>query len=231
VNERFVRVTRAKAWRADSPAELRELVAKAQSIVPAGETMVQEHIPGGGESQYACCAFFKDGEAVLLLFARRRRQHPWEFGRASTFVEAVEASQELAEHSPNVLRQIDYYGLAEVGFKYDAREGRFKLLDLNARTWGYHTLGSAAGVDFSAGLYADQIGRQVERQRARPGVSWVRLVTDLPTGASDLFARRLAASYLRSLRAADTEAVWDSRDLRPWLAELALLPYLAVKRI
>ena len=56
-------------------------------------------------------------------------------------------------------------------------------------------------------------------------------MTDLPTGVSDLAARRVgAASYVRSLRAADTEAVWDRRDLRPWLAELALVPYLAVKR-
>jgi D-aspartate ligase len=231
VKERFVRVTRAKAWRADSPAELRELVARAQSIVPAGETMVQEHIPGGGESQYAYCAFFKDGEAVLSLFARRCRQHPWEFGRASTFVESVEAVPELEQHSLNFLRQIGYYGLAEVEYKYDARDGRFKLLDVNARTWGYHTLGSAAGVDFSAGLYEDQAGHEVEPRQARPGVSWVRLMTDLPTGVSDLFARRVAtASYLRSLRTADTEAVWDRRDLRPWLAELALVPYLAVKR-
>ena len=189
VKERFVRVTRAKAWRADSPAELRELVAKAQSIVPAGETMVQEHIPGGGESQYAYCAFFKDGEAVHVAVRAPAPAAPWEFGRASTFVETVEAFPELEEHSLNFLRKIDYYGLAEVEYKYDARDGRFKLLDVNARTWGYHTLGSAAGVDFSAGLYEDQVGHDVERRQARPGVSWVRLMTDLPTGVSDLFAR------------------------------------------
>jgi predicted ATP-grasp superfamily ATP-dependent carboligase len=231
VKERFIRATRAKAWRADSPAELAELVDRAHAIVPAAETMVQELIPGSGESQYAYCAFFKDGEAVLSLFARRRRQHPWEFGRASTFVETVPDAPELEEYSLRFLRAIDYYGLVELEYKYDARDGRFKLLDVNARTWGYHTLGTAAGVDFSAALYSDQVGRAVERKRARPGVSWVRLMTDLPTGAADVLAGRVRLGpYVRSVRAADTEAVWDRRDIRPWFAELALLPYLAVKR-
>jgi predicted ATP-grasp superfamily ATP-dependent carboligase len=42
--------------------------------------------------------------------------------------------------------------------------------------------------------------------------------------------RMSARSYLRSLRRADCEAVFSARDPLPGLAELALLPYLSVKR-
>jgi D-aspartate ligase len=230
VKEPFVRATGDKAWRADTRTDLLELFRRASAIVPPGQTMVQELIPGGGSQQYAYCAFFKDGDPVGSIQARRRRQHPWEFGRASTFVETVDVP-EIRDHSLRFLRELDYYGLVELEYKLDARDGAFKLLDVNARTWGYHTLGAAAGVDFSAMLYHDQIGERIEPRRGRPGVKWLRLVTDVPTAIADVSARRISArSYVGSLLGVDVEAVWDRRDLRPWVAELALIPYLIAKR-
>jgi D-aspartate ligase len=80
-------------------------------------------------------------------------------------------------------------------------------------------------------LYQDQIGDVFAPQQARAGVNWLRLLTDLPTGFLDIKARRTSVgSYLGSLHAVDTEAVWDRRDLKPWLSELALVPYLIAKR-
>ena len=107
-----------------------------------------------------------------------------------------------------------------------------KLLDVNARTWGYHGLGQRAGVDFPYLLYADQVGLPVPTGvEARPGISWIRLATDLPTAASELARRRLDwPAYLRSLRVFDVESVFTPDDLCPGFAELALLPYLAIKR-
>ncbi len=230
VKEVFIRVTRAKAWRADTRAELVDLFRRARSIVPDGQAMVQELIPGGGDRQFAFCTFFKDGETVASMQARRRRQHPWEFGRASTFVETVEPD-ELADYSARFLARLDYYGLAELEYKLDPRDGSYKLLDVNTRTWGYHTLGSAAGVDFTACVFRDQMGETVPRQQARPGVTWLRLLTDVPTAVADMTAHRLTLRhYLASLRRVDIEAVWDTSDPRPWLAELSLIPYLAARR-
>ena len=130
------------------------------------------------------------------------------------------------------MRSIGYYGLVELEYKYDRRDGLPKLLDVNARTWGYHSLGQRAGIDFPYLLYADQIGLPVPRGvEARPGISWIRLATDLPTAAAELVRRRLDwRAYLRSLRVFDVESVFTPDDLGPGFAELALLPYLAIKR-
>lgn len=107
----------------------------------------------------------------------------------------------------------------------------YKLLDVNARTWGYHTLGRTAGVDFPYLLYRDQVGDQVDEVHARPGVRWVRLATDLPNAVRDIRAGTLRSlDYLRSLRGVDTEAVFSLRDPLPGFYEIALLPYLAVRR-
>lgn len=230
VKEHFLYATKAKAWRADTPADLRRLVACASELVEPGEVMVQELVPGDGQQQFAYCAFFRNGQAVASMTVRRLRQHPPEFGRASTFVETVDVP-ELEDLSQRFLGDIGYYGLVEMEYKLDQREGEFKLLDVNARTWGYHSLGVRAGVDFPYLLYADQLGAPVEQARARPGVRWVRLLTDVPTGLVEIRRGRLSLrAYTRSVLGADVEAVFDRGDPLPGLRELVLLPYLVVKR-
>src|SRR5437899_2435293 len=88
--EHFIYATKAKAWRANNRTELRELFQRAVRQVGLGEVMIQDLIPGDGRQQFAYCAFFKGGRAVGSMVVRRSRQHPPEFGRASTFVETVE---------------------------------------------------------------------------------------------------------------------------------------------
>jgi predicted ATP-grasp superfamily ATP-dependent carboligase len=231
IKERFFYATKCKAWRADTRAELQRRINEAAKLVGHEEVIVQELIPGGGDAQLAYCAFFKNGRARASMMVRRLRQHPVEFGRASTYVETVE-HPELEEMSLRFLRAIDYYGLVELEYKRDERDRRIKLLDVNARTWGYHSLGQRAGVDFPYLLHADQLGLAIGNGlRATPGVSWIRLATDVPTAALELARRRLhPRAYLRTVRAADVESVFSYDDPLPALAELALLPYLSVKR-
>lgn len=230
IKEHFLPHTGVKAWRADTSEQLRSLVRQAQQIMPRDEIIVQELVPGGGSDQYAYCALFRHGEPLADMSVRRQRQHPPEFGKASSYVVTVDMP-ELAELACRVLRAMDYYGLVEVEFKRDARSGELKLLDINARTWGYHTLGPAAGVDFPHLLYRDQIGLPVERATARAGVRWIRLLTDLPVGVVEIRNRNLGlAEYLRTVRAADTGSVFCRDDPLPALAELGLLPYLIAKR-
>ena len=55
-------------------------------------------------------------------------------------------------------RAIDYYGLVELEYKSLIREtANTSCSDVNARTWGYHSLGAEVGVDFSYMLYADRL--------------------------------------------------------------------------
>jgi predicted ATP-grasp superfamily ATP-dependent carboligase len=230
VKERFFYATKAKAWRANSREELRELFLRAQQIVGPGEAMIQDVIPGDGRQQFAYCAFFKEDRAVGSMVVRRVRQHPPEFGRASTYVETVDLPI-LEELSRRFLRAIDYYGLVELEYKLDPRDGQYRLLDFNGRTWGYHSLGSHAGVDFPYLLFADQTGGPVQACRGRPGVSWIRLLTDVPSGLLEILGGRQDwRAYFRSLRAFHVESVFSTQDPVPGLAELALLPYLCIKR-
>jgi predicted ATP-grasp superfamily ATP-dependent carboligase len=164
------------------------------------------------------------------MTVRRCRQHPSDFGRASTYVETI-SLPDLVEPSISFLRNIGYYGLVELEFKHDIRDGTYKLLDVNGRTWGYHTLGRSAGVDFPYLLFLDQLDNRINETHARPGVRWIKLTTDVPNAVRDISAGKLQArDYLRTLFSINTEAVFSLQDPLPGLYELALLPYLAVKR-
>jgi D-aspartate ligase len=230
VKENFFYATGAKAWRADTPEEIRDLFRKAAQKIKPEEILIQEIIPGNGHRQYSYCAFFRDGQAHSSLTATRLRQHPREFGRAATYVETTNLA-EIEELAERFLKAIDYYGLVEVEFKQDPRDGQFKLLDVNARTWGFHSIGGPAGVDFPYLLFADQIGHPTERSKAPSGIGWLRAITDMPTAALDLWDRELdLGSYLRSLRRTRVESVFCLRDPLPSLGELFLLPYLIMTR-
>ncbi|MGB6742417.1 MAG: hypothetical protein WBE38_02085 [Terracidiphilus sp.] len=230
IKEHFFYATKAKAWRANNLAELEHLFARAAAQVSAGEVILQDLIPGDGRQQFAYCAFFKEGSSIGSMVVRRTRQHPSEFGRASTFVETIDQML-LETMSERFLKAIDYYGLVEMEYKLDPRDGQYKLLDVNARTWGYHSLGYQAGVDFPYLLYADQLHGSTERQRGRPGVSWVRHATDFPTAVSQLLSGNLKLrEYLRSIRGVDANAVFALEDPMPAIAELFLIPYMALKR-
>jgi len=230
IKEHFVYATKAKAWRADSREELEALIRKASEFMNPAELIVQEVIPGGGNQQFSYCAFFRDGHALGSMVVKRRRQHPLQFGRASTYVETVDIPV-LEELSERFLRTINYYGLVEVEYKLDPRDSLFKLLDVNARTWGYHSVGVSAGVDFSYMLYADQVGMPVTACKGKQGVGWMRATTDIPAAFCALAAGDTDfRSYLRSLRNCSADGVFSLEDPLPGLAEILLIPYLAIKR-
>jgi D-aspartate ligase len=230
VKENFFYATGAKAWRADTPEQLNQLFVKASQQIKPEEIMVQEIIPGDGERQFSYCAFFRDGRPHSTLVAVRKRQHPREFGRAATYVESIELPmiEELAER---FLKAINYYGLVEIEFKQDPRDGQYKLLDVNARTWGFHSLGFPAGVDFPYLLYADQLGEQLDHCRGQSGIGWLRLITDLPTALSQVVLGQLGVgTYINSLQRTRVESVFCWKDPLPSLGEAFLLPYMVVKK-
>jgi predicted ATP-grasp superfamily ATP-dependent carboligase len=80
-------------------------------------------------------------------------------------------------------------------------------------------------------LFADQMGHQVDVCRASAGIRWMRLVTDLPTAALEILNGNLKVKeYLSSLFSFHIESVFCREDPFPGLMELALVPYLYMKR-
>jgi predicted ATP-grasp superfamily ATP-dependent carboligase len=189
--------------------------------------MVQEMIPGDGRSQYSVAAFCKDGEWLAGMTARRTRQYPADFGLSSSFVEAVDVPQ-LLEPARKLLARCRLSGMVEVEFKRDSRDGVYKLLDINVRPWGWHTLCIACGLDFPYIQFADALGEAAPMGPVRYGFRWRRLLTDVPAALQETGAGTGSPwAYLRSLGGATVPSVFDVKDPLPVIGDLAV----AVSRI
>ena len=217
------RFTRDKAWLATNRAELSTRYDDACSMLDPKFIMVQELLPLSANSEFSFAALVSDGLPIASLVARRTRQYPIVFGKSSSFVQAIE-EPEVEHLAVKLLRAMRFSGLVEVEFKRDVRDSTLKVLDVNARVWGWHTLGARAGVDFAYLAWRFANGLSVARERGRSGVAWVRATTDLLALGQYLRTRQLSLrSYLRSLHAPLEFAIWAKDDPIPSLLEIPAL--------
>jgi predicted ATP-grasp superfamily ATP-dependent carboligase len=223
VKEQVNAFTQAKAWAAASRDELIRLYDIAASLVDPKTILIQEQIPGSGEEQFSYAALWWNGRPLASLVARRLRQFPIDFGLSSTFVETTEAPG-VEEASVRLLKDLSYHGLVEVEFKFDVRDQKYKLLDINPRCWTWHHLGQKAGVDFSHLAWRAAQGLEVTPVRARPGIRWFYFSRDIMAAFLEIRRGRLSfAAYLKSLLGSKTSAVFAWDDPIPALIELPLL--------
>ena len=230
IRDHFYNRVKIKAFRINNREELEKTYQWVCSIIDPSEVLVQDFIPGGPDQLYSFCPFFKEGKVITSIMARRTRQHPMDFGHASTFAELVNIPQ-MKNIAEKFLSLVGYYGIAEVEFMHDPRDGKFKLIEVNPRVWGWHTLAIAAGVDFPYLIYRDMIGKQIDVPQPLDDVKWIRLVTDTPTVLMEIIKGNMKISdYLKSMKGKKEFAVFALDDPLPFFAEIAMIPYLWIKR-
>jgi len=149
----FKRRYRRQAFRCETETELDDALAKTEEFGP----IVQELVPGGDDTLYTVGSYLDaDGRALGVFCGRKLRQTPpgvgtCRVGEAVWVEEAVDAALAL-------LRAFGYRGLSQVEFKRDPRDGRYRLMEINARLWQWHGLATACGVDFPLIAYRDLTG-------------------------------------------------------------------------
>ncbi|MGP4724908.1 polysaccharide deacetylase family protein [Agrobacterium deltaense] len=224
-------IAKAKVIRADDRHALKTAFADASGEIGAGNVVVQELIPGGGESQFSYAALWLNGEPVAEFTARRARQYPVDFGYTSTSVEVVD-NRQAVDAARKILKSAGHSGLVEAEFKLDGRDGKLKLLDVNPRPWSWFGLCSAAGIDLGALLWRVANGEPVGQPgNARQGVSWSYLVRDAV--AAFTLARRGQAKigdYFASLRNIRSWAAFAPNDPLPGLIDLPLTVSRVVRK-
>ncbi len=222
--------TQAKAWRIDDAATLLARYRQATALMGENAIMLQELIPGNGARQFSYAAVWDRGRPVASLVARRTRQYPIDFGYTSTYVETISQGQ-VEDAAVRFLRSLDYHGLVEIEFKYDMRDQRYKILDVNARIWTWIALGAAAGVDFPLLMWGIATNDVVLSSRARSGVAWMHASRDFVAACQEIYAGSLSiADYVSSLRKRVTFAAFARDDALPGLIDLPLLGWRLLTR-
>jgi predicted ATP-grasp superfamily ATP-dependent carboligase len=140
----------------------------ADAIAHGVPLMLQEYIPGPPTAHYFIDGFVDRNGAVTALFARRRiRMHPPDFGNSSLHESVpLERVEPAADALRTLLHAVNYRGIFSAEFKFDARDGLFKILEVNARPWWYIEFAAACGVDVCSMAYRDALGLRCEPVRS-----------------------------------------------------------------
>ena len=219
-----------KAWRIDDRASLLARYDQACTLIAPENLIVQELVPGGGESQFSYAALCKDGVPLASIVARRTRQYPMDFGQFSTYVETVDEPQ-VIEPSVRLLKALRFTGLVEVEFKKDPRDGQCKVIDINPRVWGWHTLSRSCGVDFPHLLWLLLRGESFSQLHGRAGQRWMHMSGDISVAIREILSGRLSVrDYARSLRRPLESAIFAWDDPLPGLLDLPLFAGTLGKR-
>ena len=228
--EKYYPKTKKKAVRADNKEQLIKEYQIMNSIIDSSEMIVQEMIEGGTKNLFSYATFFDGEKSIGGISAIRLRQHPMDFGQATTYAVSVQIP-ELEEMGNRILKEMGYFGIAEVEFMKDEKENKFKFLEVNGRFWGWHTLAKEAGINFPFILYSFMVGNNTKASQPRIGAKWIRLLTDTPTVISEFFKGRLTLKeYFHSLKGKKQFAVFSLKDPLPFFVEILLIPYLWIKR-
>ena len=193
--------------------------------------LVQEVVPGPDNALYGYLAFWDaEGREHSWVTKRKLRQNS-RFGDGSLQV-TVEAP-EVAEQSRRLLRAFGYSGFVGVEFKFDARDGTYRLMEINPRTVSGNQLPITAGVDFPwlGYRYLTSASRLPPEHFAR-GVKYLNEEWDLKAFFSLRKTGHLTIwRWLSSLRGVKALAIWAWDDPLPMAVVVSRLCRAGIRRL
>ncbi len=174
--------------------------------------MLQEFIPGDARSVWMFNGYFDaTGTCRMGAVGQKIRQAPPNTG-ATTLGEVVRGD-EVAALAAHFLQAVGYRGIVDLGFRFDARDGRYKLLDVNPRIGSSFRLFVAAnGMDVARALYLDLTEQEIPAAAVTEGRRWWVENQDAATCVRMLSGGDLSPlGLVRSFRGV-REAAWLARD-------------------
>jgi predicted ATP-grasp superfamily ATP-dependent carboligase len=139
----------------NSSSELISTYTKVETDFPS--PMIQEYVPGHNIS---VATLFDRGEPKVACFIRVKRTLPVTGGN-SVLRESIPPDPKLLRYASNLLRRLNWHGVAEVEFRIDSRDSTPKLMEINPRFWGSMNVAIESGVDFPYLLYSLAKGEQI----------------------------------------------------------------------
>jgi len=185
------------------------------------EFLLQEFVPGDDDQIFNVFFYLDQDSNVLAALARQKlRQWPVEQG-SGCYLVSVHAP-ELIRQATTLLQSLDYCGLADVEFKRDARDGQYKLMEINIRCATHVSMAIDLGMDFPYIAYRHALGLPVTvDEDYEAGRYWLDIGQDFRSFLYSRVRGRIGlGAWLASVMRARSFAYFASDDLKPWLARL-----------
>jgi predicted ATP-grasp superfamily ATP-dependent carboligase len=182
----------------------------------APNLMLQEYIPGGDDSVWMFNGYFdRKSDCVLGLTGQKLRQWPPHQGVTTLGICRHNATVE--ETTRRFMKAVGYRGILDIGYRFDARDGLYKVLDVNPRIGATFRLFVADnGMDVARALYLDLTGQPLDPGRPCEGRKWVVEDHDLFSAHCGRLEDGLTfKDWIASYRGVKEGAYFARDDLRP----------------
>lgn len=227
----FYKAIGKKAMLASNETELRGQLKQIAEKYCIEKTFSQELIPfDGANKTISFTAFCVGGEIKTHWIGEKLREHPIQFGTA-TFARSI-SCPELLELSKPLLKELNYTGVCEIEYLFDPRDKKYKLIEINPRTWLWVGLARECGIDYGIMVYNFLNGIKTEYPTTYDtGISWVNYLTDIPFSTMAIIKGKLTIKqYLASLRSKKVDAFYSWEDIKPGFMFFVLSFYILIKR-
>ena len=159
-------------------AELDEKTSEARS--EQVDFVIQEIIPGDDDTLYTFGSYrTRAGHLAGTFTGRKLRQRPRGFGTCRVGESGY--NPELVAVGRRFLDQLGYFGISQVEFKWDARDRKYKLMEINPRSWSWIGLSIQLGINLPFMQLCDALGQPVPEQHLSadsPRGLWINYFED-----------------------------------------------------
>ena len=128
-----------KVYKAKNEEELEKIILKIEKAGYKNNLIIQEFIPGDDSALFDSIFYVgKNKKAQIATFAQIGLQEhtPTGIGNCTVLVNGYDEhgyKEELIYKLKEFLEKIGYQGFAEFDMKYDSRDGKYKVLEINPR--------------------------------------------------------------------------------------------------
>ena len=220
-----------KAIQVNDRDELQRTITHLSQCMDSSDYMIQELIESDKHDHIVSFTCFAvDGEIKTYWMGEKLREHPIKYGTA-TFARSIFSGSVLQEAIP-LMRQLAYTGICEIEFIKDRKDGLYKLIEINPRTWLWVGLAKACGIDYAKIAYNFCNGIPIRYpQEYKVGLKWINALTDGAFSLKAIIAGTLSLKeYFSSLRGPKVRAIWSNRDWLPGIVFPFMSLYIARKR-
>jgi D-aspartate ligase len=180
--------------------------------------MLQDYIPGDEDANWMFNGYFDQASDCLVGFTGKKiRQSPAYAGVTSLGI--CIRNDAVANTAKAFMKAIGYQGVLDMGYRLDARDGAYKVYDVNPRIGGsFRLFVDDEGLDVARALYAHMTGQSITPGAPRQGRKWIIEDSDLLSSIRYYRDARLSlGGWIRSLKGIEESAIFALDDPRPVL--------------
>jgi|SRR5215212_244243 len=183
--------------------------------------LVQDFIPGPDTHGVNYNAYLGPDGAAVEATSQKLRLSPPRTGFPRVVV--TKPVPEILEPARRLLQAMGFQGFANVEFKLDARDGTYKLMEVNGRHNFSGMLSLRAGINFPWIMYRHLVDHEPPPRDLyqRTGVYWIRLPCQPIQSLRELMSERPSPRhFLLPYAKRHVFDILEARDPKPFLANL-----------